>query len=260
MAYNLTYDTSDDPMALAEAEARDQESLEIGERLEQEQQQLLAGKYRDAEELEQAYIELQKKLGSRDTTETEAEQDTEQEPEQDDEEEIDYSFLDRLAQEADSGEFSDEIIQALDEMSARDIAQMFLEYRENTPSQPNAYEMSEQDIAEMKGVVGGDEQYQQMMTWAAQNLSPEEIQVYDSVMDKGDPQAIFFAIQALQYRYQDAFGSEGQLLTGSNPSNTADVYRSQAEVVRAMSDPRYDTDPAYRQDVFDKLERSNLNF
>ena len=48
MALNLTYDSSDDPTALAEAEQRDLESYEIGERLEQEQNNLLAGKYRDA--------------------------------------------------------------------------------------------------------------------------------------------------------------------------------------------------------------------
>jgi len=50
------------------------------------------------------------------------------------------------------------------------------------------------------------------------------------------------------------------MLTGKAPTNTGDVYRSQAEVVRAMSDPKYENDPAYRQDVYNKLERSNLEF
>ena len=49
------------------------------------------------------------------------------------------------------------------------------------------------------------------------------------------------------------------MLTG-RAARTTDAFRSQAEVVRAMGDPRYDNDPAYRQDVYDKLERSNLNF
>jgi hypothetical protein len=78
-------------------------------------------------------------------------------------------------------------------------------------------------------------------------------------MDRGDPQAIYFAIQALSYRFNDAVGYEGQLLTGT-ASRSVDAYRSQAEVVRAMSDPRYENDPAYRQDVYDKLERSSLNY
>jgi hypothetical protein len=69
-----------------------------------------------------------------------------------------------------------------------------------------------------------------------------------------------FAVEALFSRYQDAVGVDGQLLTGKAASSTKDTFRSQAEVVRAMSDPRYDTDPAYRQDVFAKLERSNLDY
>ena len=259
MALTLTYDTSDDPQALAEAEARDQESLEIGERLQQEQDSLLAGKYRDAEELEQAYLELQKKLGSRQNDEpqqVEEEQLVEEDPE---DEAPDYSFLNRLAEEADGGEFTQETLQALEQMSASDIADMFLAYRQEQGSQ-ETYTMTQADIDEMKGVVGGQDQYNQMIAWASQNLSPEEIQVYDNVMDKGDPQAIYFAIQALNYRYQDSVGTDGRLLTGNAPASSADVFRSQAEVVRAMSDPRYDNDPAYRQDVYDKLERSNLQF
>jgi len=43
-------------------------------------------------------------------------------------------------------------------------------------------------------------------------------------------------------------------------AQTVDGFRSQAEVVRAMGDERYENDPAYRQDVYNKLERSNLNF
>lgn len=259
MALTLTYDTSDDPQALAEAEARDQESLEIGERLQQEQDSLLAGKYRDAEELEQAYLELQKKLGSRQNDEPqqiEEEQQVEEEPE---DEAPDYSFLSRLAEEADGGEFTQETLQALEQMSASDIADMFLAYRQEQGSQ-ETYTMTQADIDEMKGVVGGQDQYNQMIAWASQSLSPEEIQVYDSVMDKGDPQAIYFAIQALNYRYQDSVGTDGRLLTGNAPASSADVFRSQAEVVRAMNDPRYDSDPAYRQDVFDKLDRSNLQY
>ena len=64
----------------------------------------------------------------------------------------------------------------------------------------------------------------------------------------------------MYYRYQDSNGYEGEMLQGKSPTRSTDVFRSQAEVVRAMSDPMYDNDPAYRQDVFDKIERSNINF
>jgi hypothetical protein len=259
MAFNLTYDPSDDPMALEEAEARDTESLEIGERLAQEQEALLAGKYRDAEELERAYLELQSKFSQR-GQEPEAEEPEEVAKEEEEViEEGDYSFLNRLAEESDSGQFSDETLKALEGMSAADIADMFLSYRQNVEPVNESYALDETDVSELKGIAGGEEQYNSMMAWAAQNLSPEEIQVYDQVMDRGDPQAIYFAIQALSYRFNDSVGYEGQLLTGT-ASRSVDAFRSQAEVVRAMSDPRYENDPAYRQDVYDKLERSNLNY
>ena len=64
MAVNLTYDPANDPDTIEAEDQRDAESLEIGEKLAEEQNELLAGKYKDAEELEQAYIELQKKMGS----------------------------------------------------------------------------------------------------------------------------------------------------------------------------------------------------
>lgn len=256
MAYNLTYDPTDDPQAIEESEARDQENLEIGERLHQEQENLLAGKYRDAQELEQAYIELQKKLGSRDP-----EQSAEQEPEQLEEEEesddVDYSFLNRIAEEAESGEFTEETIAALNNLSAAEIADMFLAYRQENGEQETGYQMSDEDVTEMKGVVGGEQQYNAMISWASQNMTEQEVEAYDAVMDGGDPRAIWFAIQALNYRYQDSVGTEGRLLTGNAP-RSGDVFRSQAEVVRAMNDPRYESDPAYRQDIYNKLERSNI--
>lgn len=260
MAINLTYDPSDDPQAIEADEARDAESYAIGEQLEQEQEALLAGKYKSAEDLEKAYIELQRKFSSRSNDDPEESEDaTEDQPEEDQQEEVDYSFLNRLAAEADSGEFSDETLQALEGMSASDIADMFLAYREQQPAQEQQYQISPEEVNSMKGIVGGEEQYNQMVAWAAQNLSNEEIAVYDAVMDKGDPQAIYFAIQALNYRFQDSVGTEGRLLTGT-AAQSMDTFRSQAEVVRAMSDPRYDNDPAYRQDVYNKLERSNINF
>jgi hypothetical protein len=259
MAINLTYDPSGDPEAIAAQEATDAESYAIGEQLEQEQQELLAGKYRNAEDLEKAYIELQRKYSSRSNEEDESEEQPQEEPEEELTEDVDYTFLNQLAEEADGGEFSQETLDALGNMNASDIAEMFLAYRAQQP-EPEQYEpISSEEVSSLKSIVGGDSAYNQMIGWAAENLPPQEIAIYDSVMDKGDPQAIYFAIQALNNKYQDSVGNEGRLLTGRT-TQSSDVFRSQAEVVRAMSDPRYDNDPAYRQDIFDKLDRSNLQF
>jgi len=60
----LTYNPNETPEG--ELTAEEQEPLAIGEQAMSAQEELLAGKFRDAEELEQAYMELQKKFSTRD--------------------------------------------------------------------------------------------------------------------------------------------------------------------------------------------------
>ena len=241
--------------APGELNADEQESLQVGEEMEQQQEQRLAGKYKTAEELEAAYIELQKKLGN---SSNKTEEEVTEEP-QNEEEEDSSSILDRLWEEASSNNVSEETIQELSKVDPTDLAKMYLEYRSKTENTSQQV-MTQQDVQQLKGMVGGEEQYTQMLGWASQNLSQKEIDMYDSIMDKGDPASAFFAVQALSYRYQDANGVEGNLVQGKAPSSNNGTFRSQAELVQAMSDPRYDSDPAYRQDVIQKLERSNLAF
>ena len=76
MAETISYNTSDDPVAAQAIAEKEAESLKIGEELMAKQEKMLAGKYKSAEELESAYLELQKKLGDSPTQET-----TETEPE-----------------------------------------------------------------------------------------------------------------------------------------------------------------------------------
>ena len=73
-------------------------------------------------------------------------------------------------------------------------------------------------------------------------------------------QAINLAVAGLKAQYDNANGVEGRMVTGKPPTNSGDVFRSQQELVAAMNDPRYDRDPAYRQDIIEKLDRSNLEF
>ena len=259
MAETLTVDTSPQTEVLTEDE---QESLEIGEQMQAEQDSLLAGKYKDAQQLEKAYIELQKKLGtSEDSSEPQAEKSEELEIEKEEpeaEKEVDTNFLDRLWDEAQS-EYKDETMKELSEMSSRDLAQMHLQYRANNQQQQQE-PLSDQQVAGLKGVAGGEKSYNNMLGWAKDNLADKEISMYDAVMEKGDELACYFAVQALKYRFDDASGTEGRMLTGKAPSTAGDTYKSQAQVVEAMSDPKYDNDPAYRREVMKKLERSNVEF
>ena len=99
-----------------------------------------------------------------------------------------------------------------------------------------------------------------MLQWAQSSLSEQEQNMFDTVMERGDPLAAFFAVKSLAYRYQDEQGYQGKMLTGNAPKTSGDIYRSQAEMVAAMSDPRYDKDPAYRRDVMEKVARSDMKF
>jgi hypothetical protein len=251
----LTYDPT--PADQPEFNEQEVEALQVGEQAAQEQNQMLAGKFKDAEALEQAYIELQKKLGEpnneNETTEVRREEGLQ---EQRNEEEV--AFLDTLWNESQS-EYSEETLKALGEMDAKEIAQMYLEYRHANETQ-DAPEISPEIVSSLQDIAGGEEAYNQMINWAGQNLSKEEITMFDNVIERGDPQSCFFAIQSLTNRFQDAVGKDGNVLTGYAPQESADVFRSQAEVVAAMQDPRYDKDPAYRNDVFTKLNRSNINY
>jgi hypothetical protein len=249
----LTYDpTPADQPEFSEAE---QEALAIGEAAAQEQQQLLAGKFKDAESLEKAYIELQSKLGSKDTSE-----EVEDESSEDNEEETTASILDALWEDAQNGELSENTKQQLSKMNPAEVAAEYLKYRQQIEATQATEDISDDQVAELRGIAGGDESYQEMIAWASENLSPQEIQRYDKVIAGGNYDAISFAVEALKSKYTEAMGVEGQLFKGKPAANNKDVFRSQAEVVQAMSDPRYDRDPAYRSDVFEKLERSNLQY
>ena len=209
-----TLTSTDAPADQPELNADEQESLAIAEANEGEQQQLLAGKFDSPQSLEQAYLELQKKLGESREEKPEDDEPEEQESEEDDDDD--------------------------DESSEG--------------------QLTEAQAEQLYKMVGGEKAYDSMMEWAGQTLSKEEIEMYDSVMESGSANSIYFAVQALSSKYSEAVGSEGQLLTGRGSAESNAVFRSQSELVQAMNDPRYDNDPAYRSDVMAKLENSDLGF
>tara|TARA_B100000965_G_C19458650_1_gene698653 strand:- start:159 stop:923 length:765 start_codon:yes stop_codon:yes gene_type:complete len=239
-----------------ELNAEEQESLKVGEEMEAEQDSLLAGKYKSAEELEKAHIELQKKLGEKSETDTESK--TEEKEEEVEEEPETSDVFDKLWQERNDG-FSDDTLKELTSKGPGELAKLYLQYRVKT-EQNLPRQLTDEDVGKLKEVAGGEAKYTQLMSWANSNLTEPEQKMFDHVIDRGDPISCFFAVQALMNKYTDSVGSDGKLITGKAPSEKGDVFESQAEMVRAMEDPRYDDDPAYRQKIMKKLERSNIQF
>ena len=263
MAEILSYDPAGDPEVVGAMEADQAESLAIGEEMINQANARLAGKYKDAQELEKAYIELEKKLGSRDGQEEET---SESEPQDQQEERAEYSpqieAISRAAEEFNSkGELSAETLAQFEQMSSKELVQAYFEYEAGLPAMdaPQSVELSQGDINSIQNSVGGEAAYQQLVGWAAQNFSETEIQAFDNVVDSGNVAAINLALAGLKARYTDANGYEGNMIQGKAAA-PADTFKSQAEVVRAMSDPKYDRDPGYRDEIMQKLARSELKF
>ena len=252
----LTMDESQDTEVLSEEE---QDSLKVGEAMEAEGDQLLAGKYKNAEELEKAHIELQKKLGEKSEPDSE-EPESKTEPEKESPKDTEQNLLDQLWEEGTNNKLSKETFEKLSKMNPVDVAKMAMEQRSAAQNAPQSREFNDADVQQIHGIVGGPEQYNNLMSWATQNVPEQEINMYDAVMELGNPLAAYFAVQSLALKYQDASGRDGQMVTGKAPKQTTDQFKSQAEMVKAMEDPRYNDDPAYREAILQKLERSNINF
>tara|TARA_R110002072_G_scaffold55493_4_gene144572 strand:+ start:2162 stop:2956 length:795 start_codon:yes stop_codon:yes gene_type:complete len=165
---------------------------------------------------------------------------------------------------------------------AFDMNALTQEYTENGSLSENSYkqledagisqEMTNQYIAgqkalgaqignDVKNTVGGEENYNGMVEWAKTNYSQDQIIAYDNAVNSGNIELAKMAAKGLQSDYQNTEGVEGKIYGGKQAApegGHGDVFRSNAEVTTAMKDPRYDSDHAFRQDVRDKLERSDL--
>ena len=266
--------------------AEEQDSLQVGEQLAEQQGQLLAGKYKNAEDLEKAYVELQKKLGENDgvqegqeTQEVETEESDEPQLYKEDgsvnyesvskdygetlsnlfkEKNVDpYSIADHFYKN--NGQITQEMHDQLTGAGiAKEAVDAYLSGRAKEMGMNS--QIAQTDINSIYESVGGEQKYKALMNWASQNLSQDSINSFDHLVNTGDANSIQLAVTGLVAQYQNDNGYEGRMLTGKAAKTNTDVYQSQAQLVEAMSDPRYDRDPAYREAVREKLDRSDLKF
>ena len=278
MAETLTVDPTPEAEVSGEVEgvsltAEEQDSLQVGEQIQEQQEQLFAGKYKSAEELEKAYGELQKKLGEKGDEDSEEAGDSEPAESKEDSEETEETSQPSAAAElitsasnefSEKGELTAETIAKFSSMSSQELVEAYMQVQGQLPQasqEAEVADISNAVVNEVKNAAGGETAYNNMVQWAGENLAQTSIEAFDNIINSGSVEAIKLAVSGLKAQYENSNGYEGTMLTGKAPTNTKDVYRSQAELVAAMSDRRYDNDPAYRQDVIAKLERSdNLNF
>ena len=258
MTETLNYDPT--PADQPEFSDDELDSLEVAEKLGEQESELYAGKYENAEQLEEAYLELQRKLGSDDD---EVEETTFDDVEYEEDVAASVSVLQNASDEyyANDGQLSAETMEAFSEMSSSDLVNAYVAMYENgqVVTQDVGADLSDAEMNTVYNSVGGEAEYNRLTGWASENLESKALDAFNNIVDQGNPMAIQIAVAGLRSEYESQEGYEGRMLTGK-AAQVSNGFRRQAEVVQAMNDPRYDSDPAYRQDVYDKLERSNVNF
>ena len=265
MSETLSYQEPQNVTTVDNLTAEEQDSLAVGESISQQEEQVYAGKYKSAQELEKAYIELQAKLGEKkEETATETASAEEQPEDTPKMSEGATLITDASKEYFDNGnKLSPETMAKFSSMSSQDLIKAYMEVSQNPEFQQQGAppaEITTAQINQIKNSAGGEQQYAQIVNWAKTNLPQDQIVAFDEVVNTGSVQAIQLAVSGLKAEYDSANGVEGRMVTGKAPQNSGDVFRSQQELVAAMNDPRYDRDPAYRQDVIQKLDRSDLEF
>ena len=238
MAETIRYDTSDDPVAAQAIAEKEAEALKVGEELMAKQEKMLAGKYKSPEELESAYLELQKKLGESPTEEAEPESESEYELYTDDGN-VNYEtanelYGDQLGNlfknnnidpfamskhfEENGGTLNDEMYGQLEKAGlSKSVVDNYLDgVRNEVGYNPDPAEpaLSEADVNELKGLAGGEEGYKNLMDWAGNNLGQDAAEDYDAVLATGNKSAVKFAITALLGKYEDSMGRDSKIVTG----------------------------------------------
>jgi hypothetical protein len=241
--------------------------------------ELLAGKYKSVEDLEKAYKELQAKLGRGESTTPDTEDDDptttadgqaeeDDKPDGDareiygdliggklDEAGIDFQEMNVRWQQSgtlESGDY-DQLAEA---GFNRDMVDAYLSGLQYKAAQDTA--LSVKEVASIKESLGGEAEYNKMIQWAGANLPPEEVEGFNQIINTQPMAAVKMAVAGLHARYTAVEGREPRLIGGRASKGNSDKFESSAQLVEAMSDPRYSKDPAYQRKVQEKLGRSSI--
>ena len=209
MTETLSYDPT--PADQPEFSEEEQDSLRVAEELGERESELYAGKFENAEELENAYLNLQKKLGS-DDDDDDVEYDTE---------ELDYpdevvdsvSVMMDASEEyyANDGQLSEETMERFSEMSSRELVDAYVAMYErgDVASGGENPDLTDAEMNTVYNSVGGEAEYGKLTSWAADNLEQRALDAFNNIVDSGNPTAIQIAVAGLRSEYESQEGYEG---------------------------------------------------
>ena len=112
-------------------------------------------------------------------------------------------------------------------------------------------------VREMQDMVGGEESYRAMGEWARANMTPEEVKTFSDLCQTGDANVVRFAIQSIAARYRAENRIPGKLTKGGTAAaSSGNAFRSREQQIAAQMDPRYASDPAFREEVREKIRKA----
>ena len=247
------------------------EDLQTLAKNETDENGLILGKFKSVEDLAASYKELEGNLGQvteEDQPQTEEETETNETEFNAEEfygdglasvlEEVGIDAQEISTRFTESGENSEDDYTKLGEAGfSKPVIDTYLNGLKGT-SEGTAEEIATSQIQGIKDSIGGDEAYNQMVSWALENLPAEDQKAFNKVTETADAPIIKMAVQGLYSQYKNAMGVEPNLVTGRASQSGPTPYRSTAEVVTAMSDPRYGKDVTYTEDVQRRLGGSDV--
>ena len=240
-SYSVQPDVEQGPTLEEQAQAMEIKATEETEQqpqtYTQERPDWLPEKFENAEALAKAYSELESKQGQTEPTETE---ETPQESVS--------TFETASLEYAETGELSEDTYKALESQGLNRITV------DNYIAGQQA--ILDQQQTAITNEIGGMAEYKKLSNWAAESLNDEELEAYNQTVESGTVAQAKFAINALYSRFQQA-GSP-KIFQGESSGTGVPPFQSRQQVTRAMSDKRYDSDPAYREEVLQRLARSNV--
>jgi len=237
------------------AEVTEQQTTELPQE-ENDRPQWLPEKFKSAEDMAQAYSELEKKLGQApkeeqaeaEQVEEKAENETEQTEENTSEA---YQAVAEASKEffENDGKLSEETYNALEKAGLpRDLVDSYAAGQQA---------LLQSEESQIQSVANG--QYDAMAEWANANLPQEEIDAFDEAVTGGTVQQAKLAVQGLYARYQNSVGSTPKLTQGAVAGTSTMPFKSMQELARAQSDPRYRSgDKAYHEEIDRRLAVSNI--
>lgn len=210
----------------------------------EERPEWLDDKFKSPEDLAKAYNELQKKQS---TKSEKAEENTEEPAPSSKTSEVVSKASEDFAK---NGELSDKSFVELEKAGiSRDMVEAYIRGQES---------IATSQAMEIQGEVGGNANYNAMADWAADNLSDSDLDGFNSIVENGSVDQAKMAVKGLYAQFISAGGQPPELSQGGTSGSSVKPFGSAAQVTEAMRDPRYSSDPAFRDNVEKRLAVSNV--